>query len=164
MQTGLTVTQMLIFIHSHTHRHSASGVWPYTVELNTSLASFGCLWTPKRAPTAFWCVLSTNEGLIRHVHLVPSQIWMFSAHPLALEASVRTCVWVFVRMCVCVIRNSTWSPLVCAFGSVCQRAAAQSENDKKKLGFGRVYSQRNLILVHSFVFSQLYILYNISFY
>lgn len=45
MQTGLTVRQALIFIHRQTHRHSAVGVWPYTVELNTSLASFGCLST-----------------------------------------------------------------------------------------------------------------------
>lgn len=136
MQTGLTVRQALIFIHRQTHRHSAVGVWPYTVELNTSLASFGCLSTHTHARTAFQCVLSTNEGLFRHVHLVPSQIWMQSAHPLALKASVRSCVCVVCFwVCVCVIRNVAWSPLVCAFGSVCQRAAAEAENWQKSWVF-----------------------------
>lgn len=56
---------------------------------------------------------------------------MFFAHPLALEAFVRS---FFVCLCAsvsaCAIRSSTWSPLVCALGRVCQRAAAQSENHK----------------------------------
>lgn len=98
--------------------------------------------------------LSTNEGLIRHVHLVPSQIWMLSAHPLAFEASVRNCVGECVCFCVCVIRNSAWSPLVCAFRSVCERAAAPPEVTTKKRGLRwlSLHFLTNFTHVHSKTF------------
>lgn len=114
-----------------------------------------CTHTKKKC--CFWCVLSTIEGL-RHVHLVPSQIWIFSAHPLANEASMRNsvcvCVWVCLSVCMCVIRNLAWSPLVCAFGSVCERAAAQPEVMTKKMAF----------LVKKRSFASLHVVFNFTCY
>lgn len=56
--------------------------------------------------TAFWCILSINEGLVQRVHLfvVPSQMWAFSARPLAPRSFCEDfCVCVRKRLweCVC---------------------------------------------------------------
>lgn len=132
MQTGLTVRQALIFIHRQTHRHSAVGVWPYTVELNTSLASFGCLSTHTHThslPVCFkhqWRTHPTcSSSSLTNLNVVCSPVG-----PQSFCEELCVCVVCF-WVCVCVIRNVAWSPLVCAFGSVCQRAAAEAENDRK---------------------------------
>lgn len=134
MQTGLTVRQALIFIHRQTHRHSAVGVWPYTVELNTSLASFGCLSTHTHSlPVCFkhqWRTLPTcSSSSLTNLNVVCSPVG-----PQSFCEELCVC-GVFLSVCVCVIRNVAWSPLVCAFGSVCQRAAAEAENWQKSWVF-----------------------------
>lgn len=73
-QTSQSYKRSFLFTDKHTDAQPAGR--DLTVELNTPLASFSCM----QSHTHVHCLLvrfkalSTNEGLIRHVHLVPSQI------------------------------------------------------------------------------------------
>lgn len=105
--------------------------------------------------TAFWCILSINEGLVQHVHLqvvvAPSQMWAFSAHPLALEVSVKTseCVCVRKRLWECVCNQElSLIPSGMRFQECLSKASRKVFKKSKPFSFFYVNSSKRYILIN----------------